>query len=247
MYKLIKIITTSILCLLAFISILTVDVVIENIIVDNQIREFISKGKFVQQSGSFYLYEVDIDEELEVDSIEFTEKNYPESTNPGDLFIYKESQIDVIPYSAAFISYFFGGHAGMILNENITIEVNGAMGHADLNIVDTCPNNVFYGSIRRDVIGLRVRASQDDIDTAVDFAYDAIGTPYNYSFILNRKNSYYCTDLLSRAFGKEAGLSYNLDADGVAVSCNDLVISEDTYMIYYMYYNGSEKHLYYAV
>lgn len=247
MYKIIKILTIPFLSFLAFVSLLCVDVVIENIAVDNQIRNFVENGVFKYSVGNFYIYEVEIEEELNHKSVTFDESGFPDSTNPGDIFIQKESKIDVVDYSAAFISYFFGGHAGMIIDQNLTIEVNGAMSNPALNIVDICYNDVFYSSDKRDVLGIRVKASDEEINKAVDFAYESLDSPYNFSFVFNRKNSFYCTDLLSRAYGKEAGLDFNLDKDGIATSCNDLVLSEDTYIIYYMYYIGSEKHLYYAV
>lgn len=246
MYKILRVIIITIVSFFAFVSLLVVDVVVENIIVDTQISNFIEKGVFKEVIGNIHLYEVEV-EGLTEPSITFDLRGYPESTNRGDIFIHKESEINMVPYSAAFISYFFGGHAGIILNESKTIEVNGAMSNPALNVVDTCYNDIFYGGTSRDTLGLRVRAPQDDIDKAVDFAYAEVGKPYNFTFVLNRKNSYYCTDLLSRAFGKEAGLNYNLDKDGIATSCNDLILSEDTNIIYYMFYVGSEKHLYYAV
>lgn len=247
MYKLARIITIPLLLFLSLVSLLVVDVVIENFIVDSQINDFVNNGVYVGNLRDYYFYEVNINEKLDSPSISFTETGYPESTNYGDIFIYKESKIEYIPYSAAFISYFFGGHAGIVVDDSVTIEANGAMGNPYLDVVDTCPNNIFTDSDKRDVVGLRVRATEEDVNQAMEYIENSLDMPYNFSFVFNRKNSFYCTDIISRAFGHESNLDYELDKDGIATSCNDLIVSEDTYMIYYMYYNGNEKHLYYAI
>lgn len=234
-------------CVLIFIF----DVSIENKIVKNDIEEFIQRGVFVGNVNEFYLYEVEIEEELVYPSINFDNLGNPISSNPGDIFVYRTSTLDEnypgIPFIAEFSTYFFGGHAGVIIDDTYTIETNGAYSENGANVVALCTNNIMYTEAQRDTLGLRVRATQEDTDTAINYLHNAVGTPYNYSFIFNRENSYYCTDLVARSFGFDAGLPYVLDKDGVATSCNDLIISDDTYITYYMYYVGNQKHLYYAI
>lgn len=245
MYKIYKILSISFLSFICFLAILTVDAIFENVIVDSQVKAFVENGVFKQELGSFYLYEVEIEEELRSPSVTF-DGNTVNNETSGDIFIYKESKMDVLPYSAEFISYFFGGHAG-IVDGGVIIEAMGANSKPEDNIVDYAMNNLFYDRHERDVIGLRVKGSDEEIEKAVEYANSVVGVKYNFTFVFNRKNSFYCTDLISRAFGKEANLDFNLDQDGIATSCNDLVLSNDTFITYFMYYKDGIKHLYYAV
>lgn len=247
MFRFLKIVSISFLIFISFLALLTVDAVGENLLVDSQLREFISKGVFVEQVDEYCFYEVEIEEELRTPSIEFSSRKIPLSVTPGDIYIYKESEIDVLPFAKEFISYFFGGHAGIVYDDTKTIDAFGASFNPEDNIIDFSSNNVLSSYRQRDVIGLRVNATDEEVEKAVDFSYDAVGKSYNLSFVFNRKNSFYCTDLISRAYSKENGLNFNLDQDGIATSCNDLVLSDDTYLIYYMFENNGLNHLYYAV
>ncbi len=232
-------------------AILSLDIVYENINTKFQLKNFIDNGVYIGNNGEFFLYEVEIEQQLTTPSVTIDEDGNAYSQTPGDIFIYRKSTLDEnypnIPLLVPFVSYYFGGHAGIIADENNTIETNGTYSSAGANIVDLCPNNIFYNEANRDAVGLRVKAPEEDINTALDYFNNAIGMPYNYTFIFNKANSYYCTDLVARGFGKEAGLPYNLDVDGIATSVNDLIISKDTFITYYMIYKGNEKHLYYAV
>lgn len=246
-YKILKIIYTTTSLLLCIVAILTVDTVAENIKVDNMLKEFMDNGVEVGTHGRFTFYEVVIEEKLTTPSIVFEENGNPLSATPGDIFILRESMFDYIPYSAEFITFYFGGHAGLIYDENYVLETTGLEVNPEDNAVIMYSNNILFRPERVSTVGLRVKASEEEVDKALQYAYSTIGIPYNYSFIFDRKNTFYCTDLVSRSYGKEANLDFILDKDGIAVSCNDLIISEDTFITYYMWYEGFEKHLYYAV
>lgn len=102
-------------------------------------------------------------------------------------------------------------------------------------------------------IGLRLKGiTQADIDNTLLFLEDLDNrkVQYNFWFVLNTKDRYYCTDMVSRAFeslqtadGKQ---KYNLNRDLVAVTVNDLVLSKDTYISYYVTTDKKDvKHVYY--
>lgn len=245
--RIFKILNITMLILFSLLSILTVDAVLENLSVDKQINEFMSKGIYSHNYRSFYFYEVLIEEELTTPSISFNSSGSPYVSTPGDIFILRESLAEIVPFSVQFITFYFGGHAGIVYDEDTIIETTGMEPIADNNKVITYRNNVFSRPEDVNTVGLRVKAPEEDIDKAMEYTMNTVDTKYNYSFIFNRKNSYYCTDLVSRSFGKEAGLNYNLDKDGIAVSCNDLIISTDTFITFYIQYQDDEKHVYYAV
>ncbi len=227
-------------------SILTVDAVIENISVNNQLNDFLSKGVYIEELNGIHYYQVDIEEELTSPSIEII-NNRPYSTTKGDIFVNRESVLNMFPFVAEFITFYFGGHAGIVVDRTKVIETTGMESNPEDNVVIKGYNNIFSSSLKRSAIGLRVKANEEEINKAMTYAESKVGALYNYSFVLNRKNTFYCTDIVARSFGKEAGLDFNLDKDGIAVSCNDLINSEDTFITYYSFYIDNEMHLYYAV
>jgi len=80
------------------------------------------------------------------------------------------------------------------------------------------------------IVGLRVKnTTEEQRNQTVAYAEAQIGKPYNFSFIFNRNNSYYCTDLVSRAFSS-AGINVNYDY--FATTGNDLISSREVYVIF---------------
>ena len=116
------------------------------------------------------------------------------------------------------------------------------------------PSYRAYGTYYRNgFIGLRLKGiNEDDLDQVMTYLSDleAREVQYNYSYVLFTKNRYYCTDMVSRAYesiqtdvGKR---KYNLNNDGIAVTVNDLILSKDTYISYYVRTDKQGvKHVYY--
>lgn len=102
----------------------------------------------------------------------------------------------------------------------------------------------YYGTYyRQNYIALRVKdITSDQIDGAVDFATSKVGESlYNFTFFLDLKYKYYCTDLVSRAYQDvmvdekdQSGYSRALNDDRFITSVNDLILSKETYMIIYV-------------
>ena len=98
---------------------------IDNIKTQNQIKEFIKDATYERQVGNIKFYYIESDE---IDEPTIT-LNYSTTGNmmnptlgaPGDIFIMPESRIDVIPFSMEFITYLFGGHAGIVLENAVAI------------------------------------------------------------------------------------------------------------------------------
>lgn len=247
MYKILKILTCFSLFFICLISILTIDAVFENIVVDNKIFDFISKGVFKEELYKVKYYEVDIEEinDNTPPSIEMV-NNFPRSTTPGDIFVKRESFLDLIPFSKQLITFYVGGHAGVVYNNMAVYETTGAESKYKDNTVMLGFNDILKDE-KRSTVGLRVKATDEELSKALNYLDNSLGKKYNYTFIFDRMNSFYCTDLVSRAFSKEAGLNFNLDNDGIAVSCNDLILSKDTFITYYAFYEGDILNLYYAV
>jgi len=107
---------------------------------------------------------------------------------------------------------------------------------------------------RNEFVGLRVKGVTDsqlvDLENFGDeVIYNAY---YNYLFFLDMKDKYYCTDLVSRAYQSimvptedQKEYSKVLNDDGFITSVNDLILSNDTYMICYVEVIDEVVHIYY--
>ena len=72
-----------------------------------------------------------------------------------------------------------------------------------------------------------------------------VGEKYNYLFIFNTLNAYYCNDVCNRVYGKEFGMNYSIDTNGFHVSLQDLFRSEDTFITFVKYKQGDKTYVYY--
>lgn len=113
----------------------------------------------------------------------------------------------------------------------------------------------YYGRFYRDeIMSLRLKSRNIEtfdleLDVAVNYAKDKTNRGlYNYLFIFDTKYKYYCTDLVTRAFGqinKDLGTNYTLDRDGIFPSMYDILLSSDTYMTIYKETKPDGIHVYY--
>ncbi|MFA5526370.1 MAG: YiiX/YebB-like N1pC/P60 family cysteine hydrolase, partial [Acholeplasmataceae bacterium] len=117
------------------------------------------------------------------------------------------------------------------------------------------PEFPYYGTrYRNEFIGIRVKGiTLEQIDGAVDYAQDKVGKNlYNFLFFLDMKYKYYCTDLVSRAYqsvmveeDKQRSYSRALNDDRFITSVNDIILSDETYIIFYVEVIDDIWHIYY--
>jgi hypothetical protein len=113
----------------------------------------------------------------------------------------------------------------------------------------------YYGTrYRNNFVGLRVKGITDEqLDGVVAYAQDKVDQAlYNFLFFLNMEYKYYCTDLVSRAYqsvmvepSKQRNYSRALNDDRFITSVNDLMLSKQTYMIFYVEFIDEVAHIYY--
>lgn len=233
-----------ILLLLTILSIMFISASIDNMILQEEIKSFVSQATFEEEVDGVVYYYI-IDETIDEDTI--TKNKYsngiyanPTLGSPGDIFVMPQSRMDYIPLSMQFITFLFGGHAGIVGNDGMLIESMG--GEESDAFVDTYPNDLF--TEERTVIGLRVNASKEERKRALDNAYSLVGKLYNFFYIFGTADKYYCTDLCSRVYGEEFGLNYNLDENGIYVSIQDLIKSKDTKITFLKYYDSETDKTY---
>ena len=120
----------------------------------------------------------------------------------------------------SIISFFAGGHAGLVLDEytdvegaanpDYTLESTGFGEDTDAKIFNknywyedyVCPFN--------EVITLRVKTTKHQQSKVISKAMALVGEPYNYSFIFNTKEKSYCTDIIGKCY-EEIGIDLNKD------------------------------------
>lgn len=102
----------------------------------------------------------------------------------------------------------------------------------------------YYGTrYRNEFVGLRVKGvTSEQMDGAIQYAEDKVDfNLYNFLFFLDMKYKFYCTDLISRAYqhvmveeSKQRNYAKALNDDRFITSVNDLILSDDTYLIFYV-------------
>jgi hypothetical protein len=214
---------------------------IHNIKMTEEIKDFIDRATFEFQEGNNYYYTVEVDN-LESPTINITNPNEPILGKDGDIFLMPQSRMDYVPLFAEFVSYLFGGHAGVVTDDGENL-VEAMGGSSSESFVYKWETDLY--SEERTVVGLRVNCSLDERKQAAKNALSLVSKNYNYLFIFNTLDSYYCTDICSRVYGKEFGMKYNIDTNGFHVSLQDLFRSKDTYISFVKYKVGNETHIYY--
>jgi hypothetical protein len=168
----------------------------------------------------------------------------------GDILVSTQSGINNALLSG-FISSTVGGHAGICVDkydapnvkifDNQVIESSGLVGDDECQVYDK-----YYWidpNIHSEVIGLRMKTTEEQNKQFVENAVNFLGYPYNFSFIFNIKNSVYCSDLISRC---ASPLGFNLNKDNGPTTIYDIIVSNDTYIFYYhLYDKDGVRHIYY--
>ena len=214
---------------------------IHNIKMNEDVKEFIDSATFEFQEGNTYYYVV---ETTGLDTPTINNENFsdPLLGATGDIFLMPQSRMDYVPFFAEFVSYLFGGHAGVVIDDGKRL-IEAMGGNPGESYVYNYSTDLY--TEERTVIGLRVKATIEEREQAAINAQKLVGKDYNYLFVLDTEDNYYCTDVCSRVYGKEFDMNYNIDTNGFHVSLQDLFRSEDTYITFVKYKIGSETHIYY--
>lgn len=270
---------------IGFFVFLTGQTIGEHIAIDREIAAFKKKGVLQESistdSVKYYKVSRETYYPNELEKTPFFEGDLTQPGSAGDIFVTQQSPLVGMAGVHQFVSFFFGGHAAMLDDNNRLYETIG-IPNDDEKLVDvilnggdsthvvggvynywldpehrrvseTDPSYQAYGTYyRKEWIGLRIKGvTQTQIDQTLDFLSDLEENEaqYNFLFVLNTKNKYYCTDLVSRAYEslktEEGKQIYKFNQDGVAVTVNDLVLSKNTYISYYVTTKNNIKYVYY--
>ncbi len=174
--------------------------------------------------------------------------------NTGDIILSLSSEME-IPFVHGFVSFFAGGHAALVLGEyqdhnTQTSQVDSfkVMEATGLNETDNyaeIASKSYWVSEDKykEVICVRPKMTEEQRKMILVNAMAMEKDPYNYSFLFDTKNKSYCSDLISKTFDT---VGINLNKDSFTTSIYDLLISNETYISYYHYYDSEGvKHVYY--
>lgn len=285
MKKLKRIILFSLLLFLGFLTFLTGQTFAETLKINAEIKDFMNKGVYQPHLGEegiiqFYKVSRETYYENEFEREPFFEGDLTKPGAKGDILVTRQAPLPTYPGIYEFVSFYFGGHAAYIGENNNIYETFGFPNY-DETLLDVIINGgdstyvqiessnywldpnfrdenssdylKFGNYYRKEWIGLRVKGvTNDEIDQVTGYMDELVRkeAQYNHLFIFNTKNKYYCTDMMSRAYAtitnSNGESKYNLNKDGVVTTVNDLILSSDTYISYYVRTDKNNvKHVYY--
>ncbi|MGD9886785.1 MAG: YiiX/YebB-like N1pC/P60 family cysteine hydrolase [Bacilli bacterium] len=246
MFLLIKFIKRILLAVLAVFIVFLINGMTEKIFVNDKINDFKKRGELIITADSNphnHYYLVNPEYDYEDISRSIFDMDLRIIGAKADVIVTNRNPMrhePMIAWAIGLLSQaFFLGHA--TINEDddgrYMYEVIGNSSNPDNNVVAKTYNDwiTFEEQLGEEgvsplIIGLRAKDTTDEErDQMVEFASEQMGKPYNYTFLFNRENSFYCTDLVSRAYSK-AGT--NINYDFLATTGIDLIVSPKLYIIF---------------
>ena len=214
------------------------------------VEQFKQKGVLQEDisTDNIKYYLVESDEEKQA-FIPKSKDAYPGVS--GDILVSTQANL-INPFVSDLISFFVGGHAALCVedykdfetyaDDTYSVEATGLNpGPNPAELIDR--NYWSTNSNFTEVIGLRVKMTEEEKKLVISDAISQVEDYYNFSFIFDTVNKKYCTDIVANSFKK---IGKNLNKDEFATTVYDLIVSSDTYISYYHYYDQNNvKHIYY--
>lgn len=250
--KLLKIFSMFLITIIVMFLTFVINGTIEYGKVSKQIDDFKSRGVYVTTIDDHVFYEVESmydyeDTSKKIYSYELYKTNHNYVGTYGDIMVTSRNPMtgtSVEWIVGMFSKYFYVGHA--TINSHVDGKYMYESEGKNQKRVRETMNNWMYLKNSPTIIGLRVKTDIETITHALEYCEEQIGKPYNSTFLFNRANSFYCTDLVSRSY-YNSGI--NINYDYLATTGNDMILSPNTYMIFYQetVYEGIKAwyHVYY--
>ena len=226
-----------------------IDSSIENIIIDKKISEFKNKGILDEElsSSTEKYYKVSRETWMIEKSSYFIKNKQMYYGNSGDIILSLESTLNEFPIAYDLTSFMFGGHCSFVCYSGI---YNNLYVDNTYHIESTVGDGVCFSKgdfwndnkYRSEVIGLRLKIDDDKIKSVFEEMTKQLDKKYNNTFIFNTKNTYYCSDLITRSFEK---FGYDINYDGFYSSIQDIICSDLTYISFYKKYSKGITYYYY--
>lgn len=237
------------LILLIIVSVFLGNGIVEKIIIDQEILEFKARGVFLSEDNdtSYYIVSKKYDYEDTSRPI-LNMLDLSSLGSKGDILITNRNPLSESVIVGWISELTWIGHCALVSSADgkQTIHIVGNQSRAE-NVVQEVENKwITWGHDDQKIAMVRVKnISEEAIDKALDYARSKIGYPYNYTFLFNQSNSFYCSDLVSRSI-EEAGIKINYD--NLLTTGADILVSKNTYLVYYRekkVINNEEKYFVY--
>jgi hypothetical protein len=241
--KLQKFLVRTLLIIIAIIVIFIVNGYFEKVIVVNEIEDFKSRAEYIgidpiYSNIHYYKVEKKYDyEEISRHTFDLSDKKYIGAKT--DILVTNRNPLRGVSVLEPLIGYlslnFFVGHASINSTDDGAYMYE-VVGNSDIieenQVIESMNDWVFY---LRDIespiiVGLRIKdTTAEQRNKMIEYTAAQTGKGYNYTFLFNRNNTFYCTDLVSRAV-KYAGI--NINYDYFTTTGNDMMVSKNTYIFF---------------
>ena len=201
--------------------------------INHIIKDFTSRGELVYETYDTQFYKVKPQydyEDLSNPVLREYDSTYIGTT--GDIFITDRNPQDNFFLTGYLSNRVWIGHSALVIDDNgsKTAEIVGNL-NWESNVVQTFTN---WWSIEIDTPRLlllrpkNITVEQKNI--IKESVNEKLGLHYNYTFLFQGPNTYYCSDFVSRVM-KEANI--DLNKDRLFTLGEDFIRSKDLYIAYY--------------
>jgi len=253
MKKIMKYVRRVLILIFALMVVFLINGFFEYIIVQNRIDDFKSRGIFEKFSETENINYYRVPKEYEYEDTSRNIYNFDKKWigSKSDIIITNRNPMREVPSLALTVGFlasnFYVGHATINSTDDGSriYEVIGNSSDDNYNVVIDSYNNWITSDAGDTpiIIGLRIKnTTPEQRDKIIEYVALKEGMPYNFTFLFNRKNSFYCTDLVSRAI-HSAGINVNYDY--LATTGNDMIVSKNVYITFYrelIVENGVQKY-----
>lgn len=242
-YKLIKIYLNVLLIFFGIFIVFITNGYYEKAIINSTLDEFKLRAVYLKQDSknkNIHYYKVLKKYDYEDVSRNTFQIDFGYIGSKADIIVTNRNPLRgrsiIEPLFGYFSKNFFLGHCTINSNDDgskMYEVVGNDLEGSEYNIVCESTNDwriYLTDSNTLIIIGLRLKnTSIAQRDSIVEYLEAQVGKGYNYTFLFNRENSYYCTDLVSRATKSS---KINVNYDYFITTGNDIIISKNTYIFF---------------
>ena len=226
-----KTIMIVILTILVLITVLCGDIEIRGALVRKEIKNFTSRGEYVETIDDIDYYAVhkQYDYENTEDRIFSIGDLFVGTT--GDIYINSTNPLENTGVVGDWLcNRLKMGHAAMAYSADASLSCEStAFYNAGVRIIGS--DWIAHNHYMDEMFALRVKnITSDQRQTIKDWVDEKEGTKFNYFYLLRLKNRLYCSDFVARAY-EEIGV--DIDGHQLFSYQSTMICDDDTYLIFY--------------
>ncbi len=210
---------------------------------NNKINNFKNKCIFNEEQSSNSLKIFNVSHETSNKTIVMNDEGEYFLGQNGDIILTNYlSFTEKIPFISELCNFYIGGHTSIVFDNYIYQSI----GIGEKTGVIKEKNTILYNDSITELIGLRIKnIKEDEILKAKEYVLKQVGKKYNYFYIFNKTNKFYCNDLIVRAYGNEALLNYKLYKNKYITTTHNILNSKDIEIVFYYKKVNNIKYYYF--